>query len=322
MHWTVVLTSLFVGLPTLGYALGAPWLGVCVGVVVVPLAEWLCGQRSFSRPIQSAWVLRLLMLAVMAQVVLLALLSPTLDTGPRVWLALSMGYVSGGVGIVLAHELGHRRTAIDQWLARLLLVCVAWGPYRMEHNRGHHRHAATFDDPATARAEESLYRFMPRYLRGVYVNGWRLSTRPHARWHEASTLVLMSVALAGLLWLVGGTASAGFWLLQAATAVFLVTAVDYIEHWGLRRQATPNGLERMGPGHTWDCGNGVAEALLFHLPRHAHHHLAPGLQGHELQRTPQAPQMPTGYAGMVLLAAIPWAWFRVMRPRLQRVHSA
>jgi len=261
------------------------------------------------------------MVAVIAQILLLAALAPTLAGMQWLWLALSMGYVAGGAGIVLAHELGHRRAALDQWLSRVLLACVAWGPYRVEHNRGHHRHAATFDDPATARAEESLYRFLPRYLRGVYLNGWRLSRHPTARWHEAGVLVGLSVAIALLLWLVGGITALGFWLVQAATAVFLVAAVDYIEHWGLVRGKTADGLERMGPGHTWDCGNGLAEAILFNLPRHAHHHLAPGEQGHALRRIPEAPQMPTGYAGMVLLAAIPWAWFWVMQPRLEQVRG-
>jgi alkane 1-monooxygenase len=77
----------------------------------------------------------------------------------------------------------------------------------------------------------------------------------------------------------------------------------------------------MGPAHTWDCHNGLAEALLFNLPRHAHHHLAPGLPGHALARSSEAPLMPTGYAGMVLLASLPPLWFRVMGPRLAAQHG-
>ncbi|MFZ9313918.1 MAG: fatty acid desaturase [Burkholderiaceae bacterium] len=321
MPWPLILSSVFVGLPALGLLLGMPWLGLAVGAVVVPLAEWVWGTRAAGRPIRSAWLLRLLMGAVICQILGLSVYAAALDTDQWIFLALSMGYVAGGAGIVLAHELGHRRVGLDQWLSRILLASVAWGPYRVEHNRGHHRHAATFDDPASARASESFYRFLPRYLRGVYVNGWRLSSHPAARWHEAAALVGLSLVLALTLWLAGGLPALGFWLVQAATAIFLVAAVDYVEHWGLVRRQTERGVERMGPSHTWDCGNGLAEALLFNLPRHAHHHLAPGEEGHALQRIPEAPQMPTGYAGMVLLAAIPWAWFRVMRPRLERVQS-
>jgi len=317
-----LLPPLFVSLPAAGLALDLPWLGLLVGAVLVPLGEWLFKSQKGGRPIDAVWLLRALMVAVMGQILMLSLMASTLATAQWLWLALSMGYVSGGTGIVLAHELGHRRATVDQWLSRLLLALVAWGPYRVEHNRGHHRYAATVDDPATSRAQESLYRFMPRYWRGVYVNGWRLSHHPAARWHEAGVLIGITVLVAVALGLLGGFKAVAFWALQALTAMFLVSAVDYIEHWGLRRRTTADGLERMGPAHTWDCANALSDALLFNLPRHAHHHLAPGLQGHALQNTPGAPQMPTGYAGMVLLAAVPWLWFRVMQPRLQALHPA
>lgn len=322
MPWAHVLTSLFLALPMLGLWLGAPWLCLLIGVFALPLAEWFFGRHSLGRPIKSKWLLRLMMFAVILQIPALALSATKLEPTQWFWMALSMGYIAGSTGIVLAHELGHRRASLDQWLSRLLLVLVAWGPYRVEHNRGHHRHAATFDDPATARQSESLYRFMPRYLLGVYVNGWRLSKHPSARWHEAAVLTLMSGVFAILLWLAGGWAALLFWMVQAATALFLVSAVDYIEHWGLVRHMENHRLERMGPQHTWDCGNTVTEALLFNLPRHAHHHLFPGKEGHNLQRTPSSPQMPTGYAGMVLLASCPWAWFKIMQPRLQHARVA
>jgi alkane 1-monooxygenase len=322
MPWPLLLSPVFVSLPTTGWLLGLPWLGVFAGAVLVPVGEWLFRSHTAPRAIDAVWLLRALMAAVIGQILVLPLLAGTMSPAQWLWLALSLGYVSGGTGIVLAHELGHRRAQADQWLSRVLLSLVAWGPYRIEHNRGHHRHAATFDDPATSRAEESLYSFLPRYWRGVYVNGWRLSHHPAARWHEAGVLLGLTVLVAAALGLLGGVSALAFWALQAATAIVLVSAVDYIEHWGLRRRVTGQGLERMGPAHTWDCANGLSEALLFNLPRHAHHHLAPGLQGHQLQRTPASPQMPTGYAGMVLMAAVPWIWFRVMRPRLQAVQSS
>jgi len=316
VHWPLMLSAIFVSLPTAGLLLGLPWLGLLVGAVLVPLAERLFKAQIAGRAIGSVWLLRFLMAAVIGQVVILSFVASTMSFDQWLWLALSTGYVSGGTGIVLAHELGHRRAWTDQWMSRVLLSLVAWGPYRIEHNRGHHRDAATFDDPATSRAEESLYRFMPRYWRGVYVNGWRLSHHPASWWHEAGVLVGITALVALGLGLFAGVSALTFWAVQAATAIFLVSAVDYIEHWGLRRQVTDSGLERMGPAHTWDCANGLSEALLFNLPRHSHHHLAPSLQGHELQHTPASPQMPTGYAGMVLMAAVPWIWFRVMQPRL------
>ena len=96
----------------------------------------------------------------------------------------------------------------------------------------------------------------------------------------------------------------------------LVAAVDYIEHWGLERAQANGRPERMGPQPTWDCANRVSDAMLFNLPRHASHHLEPSLDCDALYRVPASPQMPTGYAGMVLLAFAPPLYRRIMLPRL------
>ena len=104
---------------------------------------------------------------------------------------------------------------------------------------------------------------------------------------------------------------------QAAVALLLVGAVDYMEHWGLKRRTGPDGkAERIGTAHIWDCRNAVSDLMLFNLPRHASHHLEPWRHAGELQHTAQAPQMPTGYAGMVLLTLVPPLYRRVMAPRL------
>ncbi|RYY87905.1 MAG: alkane 1-monooxygenase, partial [Chitinophagaceae bacterium] len=38
-----------------------------------------------------------------------------------------------------------------------------------------------------------------------------------------------------------------------------------------------------------------------------------------LEHHDEAPQMPTGYPGMMLLALVPPAWFAVMNPRVNRM---
>ena len=51
---------------------------------------------------------------------------------------------------------------------------------------------------------------------------------------------------------------------------------------------------------------------LYHLQRHSDHHAWPARRYQTLRNFPEAPQLPTGYAGMILLAAVPPLWFRVM----------
>jgi alkane 1-monooxygenase len=247
----------------------------------------------------------------------LATQAPTLDWLGLVWLALSCGYVLGGIGIVLAHELGHRRALPDRVLARLLLLSVAYGHYAIEHNRGHHRAAATYNDPATARVHEGLWTFLPRYFYGVFTDAVRLSRAQPGRWNEALALLMATCLLYALMFAIGGVKTLAFCGIQAAFALLLVGSIDYVEHWGLQRAEVNGKPERMGIAHTWDCANSVADAMLFNLPRHAAHHTEPSLDCDELYRSPGSPQMPTGYAGMSVLSMLPPLYKWVMTPRLK-----
>jgi alkane 1-monooxygenase len=56
--------------------------------------------------------------------------------------------------------------------------------------------------------------------------------------------------------------------------------------------------------------------LLYHLQRHSDHHANPTRRFQALRHFDEAPQLPTGYAGMILLALVPPLWRRVMDPRL------
>jgi alkane 1-monooxygenase len=318
----LLLPFAFVASPWLGWALHMPWLTVLLAVCVIPIAEWIWGRIKPGQPeTPNHWpdsVLRIFMLLTIFDVVTLPLMSPHMDTATSVWMAVACGYVAGGTGIVLAHELGHRREWIDKALARVLLCCIAYGHYIIEHNRGHHRHAATLQDAASARQTESFWRFMPRYFVGVMVDAVRLSQQKPGRINEAMALLGISLALAVALTVWVGLSALCFMVLTAFVAQTTVASVDYIEHWGLQRHIQNGKPERMGPQHTWDCANRMSDLMFFNLPRHASHHLHPSLDCNGLQHTSASPQMPTGYAGMSLLSLV-WPLYRqVMTPRLPK----
>jgi alkane 1-monooxygenase len=306
--------------PLFGWLIDWPWLTVLLATVVLPLAEWMVGrERSDAASINyrwPVWFLRAVMLAVLMICAGFALLAAEMTWSQLIPMALGCGYVAGGIGIVLAHELGHRRPAIDRALARALLCSIAYGHYVIEHNRGHHRAAATRTDAATARREESVWRFMPRYFFYVFVDAVKLSRAKRGNLNEAIALAVITALMALLLFVAGGWQSTLFAIITGATAQFLVAAIDYVEHWGLERQTIDGKPERMGPQHTWDCANRVSDALLFNLPRHSAHHLEPSLDCNDLPRTPASPQMPTGYAGMTILAAVSPLYRWIMTPRL------
>ena len=74
----------------------------------------------------------------------------TLQVYEVVGRVLSMGLVTT-FAINLAHELGHRQTWGEQFLSKLMLLTTLMMHFFIEHNRGHHKNVATFEDPSTAR---------------------------------------------------------------------------------------------------------------------------------------------------------------------------
>lgn len=316
MH--LLLPMIFTLSPVIGWWMDTPWLTLLLAAVIIPVAEWLFQNRPSFTPNYrwGAWLQRIIMLAVLIVASSLTLLSQTMEWDELVWLALSCGYVCGGIGIVLAHELGHRRTTLDRLLARALLSSIAYGHYVLEHNRGYHRYAATLHDPATARRHESLWGFMPRYFFGVFRDSLKLSREQSGKTNEALLLTSITLLLFLIVTLIAGWKGLLFYAIQAGLAQVLVAAIDYVEHWGLERRSIEGKPERMNARHIWDCANTVSDTLLFNLPRHSSHHLTPSLSCDELYRVPGSPQMPTGYAGMVLLAAVPPLFKKIMTPRL------
>jgi alkane 1-monooxygenase len=56
--------------------------------------------------------------------------------------------------------------------------------------------------------------------------------------------------------------------------------------------------------------------LLYHLQRHSDHHANPTRRYQTLRDFEESPVLPTGYAGMIVLAIVPAIWRRVMDPRV------
>jgi alkane 1-monooxygenase len=250
--------------------------------------------------------------------------SGKLSTVDDVGLMLTVGMVSG-IAINTAHELGHKRASTERWLSKVALAQSAYGHFFIEHNRGHHVRVATPEDPASARLGESFYAFLPRTVGGSLRSAWELERVRLGRLHSsmwtyrndilnawAMTLVLFAALTA-----VFGVAVLPYLLGQAVIGFCLLEVVNYLEHYGLRRQRREDGrYERTRPEHSWNSNNVASNVLLYHLQRHSDHHANPIRRYQALRHVDEAPQLPTGYAGMIVLAAFPPLWRRVMDRRL------
>ncbi|OIJ66066.1 alkane 1-monooxygenase [Streptomyces mangrovisoli] len=250
--------------------------------------------------------------------------SEGLDVIGAAGLAATTGVVAG-VAINTAHELGHKRERTERLLSRLALAQSCYGHFYVEHNHGHHIRVATPEDPASSRSGESFWRFLPRTVLGSLSSAWSLERRrlqrrgrrtlsPH---NDVLTAWAMSLALFGALTAVFGPVVLPYLTLQAVLGLGLLESVNYLEHYGLLRQRRADGrYERVAPRHSWNSNNTVSNLFLFQLQRHSDHHANPLRRYQTLRHFDEAPQFPSGYAAMIVLAWIPPLWRRVMDPRL------
>ena len=301
------------------------WRAAAVYLSVVALDALLPGGRLSPPPARSSLYFVVLMrlyvplqLALQLSAAWIALHS---SWPVALGLALSVGFVAGAQGITVAHELGHSRHRLDRFLGWVLMSSVCYAHFMVEHYRGHHPRAATPDDPASAHLGESLWRFLPRTLWGSWRSAWALESRQLEQFKRswAGSPLVWSLAVQMLLMLAAAWAGPTlllFWLVQAAFAVWLLETVNYIEHYGLQRGHSGGRREAFGAMHAWNADHLVSNSLLINLQRHSDHHMHPWKPYASLQRLAPTPQLPTGYAGCLVIAAIPTLWFSVMHPRL------
>ncbi len=239
-------------------------------------------------------------------------------------LAFTVG-VAGGIGINTAHELGHKKESVERWLSKVVLAQTGYGHFYVEHNRGHHVRVATPEDAASSRLGESFYRFLPRTVWGSLTSGWnlersRLQKQGGTHWslkNEVLNAWLMTVVLFAVALAVFGIGILPWLLVQAVFGFSLLEVVNYLEHYGLKRQKLPSGrYERCAPRHSWNSDRITTNVFLYHLQRHSDHHANPTRRYQTLRTFDEAPQLPMGYGTMIVVAAVPPLWRKVMDHRV------
>ena len=327
----------FASLPLAVFS-GSPWswwLTPAVVFGVIPLIDVLTGDDRANPPEDAVAALQaspyyrwITYLFLPAQFAALALTCVAWVRGPGVvggiGLTLTAGLVNG-IAINTAHELGHKRESAERWLSKIALAPTAYGHFFVEHNRGHHVRVATPEDPASSRLGETYWRFWPRTVLGSLRSAWHLETTRHRlrgrtpwTWRNdilnawAMTAVLYAALVAAL-----GPGTLPFLVLQAVIGFSVLEAVNYLEHYGLRRQRNAAGrYEKVDPRHSWNSDRLTTNVFLFQLQRHSDHHANPLRRYQTLRSFDVSPQLPAGYAAMLILALIPPLWRRVMDKRV------
>jgi len=321
------------------FLLPNPWLLVLMLVlliVIVPLVDTFIGTNK-SNPSdvlveqmnQDPYYGNLLIVIIpihFAAIITPAWLLATQDLSLGFYIGLSLAVaLYSSFSINTAHEIGHKNTKFERFLARVALSVTGYGHFCVEHNVGHHKHVSTPEDPVSARMGESIYRFALREIPGAFTRGWaaertRLEKCGLAVWSRHNHILqsyLMTLVWQSALVICLGWVVLPFLMIQNIAAWFQLTSANYIEHYGLLRAKKSNGrYERCQPHHSWNSNHVFSNLLLFQLQRHSDHHANPARSYQSLRSFDNLPELPSGYLGMYLMAYCPVLWFSVMDKRL------
>lgn len=342
-RWLWALSVTFPLQPFIGIALHATtgnelWLllPLLLNYGLGPVIDWLLGEDRNNPPEEVVMQLdrdpyyrRLTFLVVpLHYVALIGIAWYATSRDLSWWAFVGLAIVAGlvaGLAINTGHELGHKNSRLEKWLAKIALALPAYGHFTIDHNLGHHRNVSTPGDPASARMGESIYRFAIREMPGAFREAWaiesgRLTRRGKPVW-SSSNQILQSFALTAVLTLTLvvalGWLMIPFLLIHNFVAWWQLTSANYVEHYGLLRERLADGrYERCEPRHSWNSNHIYSNLVLFHLERHSDHHAHPLRRYQSLRHFDDAPQLPNGYFGVYLLACVPWLWYRVMDKRL------
>lgn len=315
------------------------WIPGTFFYFIAPFLDWFMGEdlsnppeslvKSLDADFYYRWITYLLVPILWSVVVFSAWFVSTYDLP---WHGtLSMIMLTGSIGgfcINLGHELGHKNTKIEKFLAKLILAPSAYGHFYVEHNRGHHRDVATPLDSASSRMGESIYRFALREMPGAFkrackIEKYRLNSSNKIFWSFDNeilqpafiTLIFWSILV---YWL--GFQIIPFLVVSAFWSNFQLTSANYIEHYGLlRREISPGKYEPCQPHHSWNSNHILSNWALFHLQRHSDHHAHPLRRYQSLRHFDNLPTLPVGYFGMFTISYIPFIWRWVMDERLIKV---
>lgn len=333
-----------------GLVVGGPWnwLGFLVFIAVY-LSGDVIFRRSLAAPLpRGSWFLDALLFAQVPLVVLawLAFLVSFSGTGgilPAIGEGLEIGSLARDAtaapgellgaglsfavtiaiaGVVTAHELVHRINSTASLVSgRVLLAFIFDAAFSIEHVYGHHKNAATWTDPATARRGESLYRYTVRFTIESFRGAWaierkRLARRGRKQWSWSNRNlrgIAISLALVAATAVIGGTVATVAFIACAVYGKLLLAATNYVEHYGLVRvPGTP-----VAARHSWDTSAAMSGIGMFNLGRHAAHHVAVRPYW-ALPLEAASPKLPGGLLISVFMAAIPPLWNRKMVRRLAR----
>jgi alkane 1-monooxygenase len=308
-------------------------LGTVLALGLYPILDQLLGEAKPARPPPKSgrpFEVILVAHAILNPIIIATLLWRVTQDGNSwtLWAAgFSTGIAAGISGIVVSHELGHKKPkSAGWWLGRANLVLAMYAHFTTEHNYNHHKTVATDLDPASAKMGRGLWLHIAQTVPNQFLSSWRTEVS-RAEKKGKSTLFLKNPVFLGVVvqatlavavyfaaesWFGVGKWVLVAFLYQAGVSIFLLEYVNYIRHYGLRRTVD----ERQTKMHSWQSEKRWSRWTLLELTRHPAHHLKASDPFWKLQPYEGAPNLPSGYFGIFWPCLIPPIWHRWMKSRI------
>ncbi len=298
--------------------------------LVFPVDETNLDEKTIENNLKKIifdWLLYLNLPIVFGLVVyaLIIVSSTPLAAYEFVGLVFSVGIVLGVNGINVAHELGHRQATNERFLGKALLLPSFYMHFYIEHNFGHHLYAATKEDPATARYNQTVYSFWFTSTIRQYFSAWKIQKKLLKNkgreilgvYNDMLWYILFQLAYLLAVVSIFGTKGLLFAVAAGIVGFLLLETVNYIEHYGLLRLKKPNGrYENVREIHSWNSNHVIGRIVLYELTRHSDHHYKSSKKYQILDCHEDSPQMPFGYPTSMVLSLFPPLWFSIMNKRI------
>ena len=166
-------------------------------------------------------------------------------------------------------------------LGKVLLIPSHYTHFFIEHNHGHHLHVSTPEDPSTAKFNQNLYSFWLQSVVGTYIKAWKIQLKLN-KVNKQSFIsfkndmfwftVIQASYLVGVYFFFGFNGLL-FGIFAGIVGFLLLETINYIEHYGLKRNLLPSGrYERVSEKHSWNSNHVLGRIMLYELTRHSDHH--------------------------------------------------
>jgi alkane 1-monooxygenase len=215
-----------------------------------------------------------------------------------------VGAGSAYSALVVSHELIHRGRALPRRIGRALLWTLLYDRFFTEHLRGHHARVGTHEDALAVQTGERFAPYLFRSWRAELRSAFSIEAR-RLGGHRGVRVLLRNAVVLGIMAETGlavmltasrGPAALLAFVVQAALANVIISAVNYLQHWGLSRER-----RKVGEADSWDSTAPLSRYVLLGLPLHADHHVHAAQPFPRLRLRASSPRLPHGYFVMVAL---------------------